>query len=64
LGAEVSVGGGLDGRHVRIAGVVDDHVEAAEAAAGLGDGRGGGGRVGDVEGDGVDAVAQRFELGS
>ena len=30
LGAEVRVGGGLDGRHVRVAGVVDDHVEAAE----------------------------------
>jgi hypothetical protein len=37
LGAEILVVGGLDGRDVGIAGVVDDDVQAAEVVAGIRD---------------------------
>ena len=58
LGAEVLVVAGLDGRDVGVAGVVDDHVEAAEPLARLGDRRAGARLgVGDVESDGLDASA-------
>ena len=46
----------LDRGEVGVAGVVDDDVEAAEALAPGGDRGLGGGRVGDVEGEGEDPV--------
>ena len=56
LGAEVVGVDVLDRGEVRVAGVVDDDVDAAEALAAGGDRGLRGGGVGDVEGEGEDLV--------
>src|SRR6266511_582347 len=57
LRAEVVVGVVLDGCGVRVAGVVDHHVQSSERVDGGLDGRTRGRWVGDVQGDGADPVA-------
>ena len=57
LGAEIGVVRRLDGRHVGVAGVVDDHVDPAEAVAGGGQRLPCLGGIGHVEAEREEAVA-------